>query len=864
MPAKKAAGRTPQPYAAIEAGIFAPSVGADEEREVLQNWLSQQHTLFLSLARIHQEALNEKRREAERLNWKREESYLEDDLEAEGPLSSHLPYYARLLTLVIQSNRDVVAELADLDSASYIPHVSQQILPALTLFQTIYLSPNATDLQHGGEGLVGEELLHWLNSFDLAPTTEQGREIASSSEPYLHPSYWDYILRCTLRGFHSTVSTLLATLLSLPSPALNALITRIRELIKDVPRSMDFKTESQFKAARRGFHLKLLGILSSLEGVLDDVQDQLTEAKLEEDGVEEADAEEEAEDMRLGLEAGLRVFLEVLAGNKDRVVEAAEDWREALAAWGTLVDVGLKRDGLPDALAKIHSLRGEDIEGAAVGPSVEGLMIRLIKGEVSQACEAAFKLDPYLAQVMTDLSTKLAILPVSPDSDSATKGPTLLERANLTYANTLLTVFGFWRMALDYLWHAELRGKARISQVILGLPLLEDPEQLNALKQATKIGDQMEDGTPADAEPDEFHLVESILEACSTFGLQRESKAICRKIALHLCPSAAVDTTPLRFGPAVVYALRTPPRPDLTVLRLIKRRALEGLLSRRSRGTSSAETWFIQQVEDVKRWIIKAQRSEAERAAEESLKGGQASTTAGPFLNKNRRPLELGKVKLEEAEEMLLNDEDEWNHHFLHLLPGPILLLTKLSHFFALRKKGETLLATALLIELLNLNITDGDWIGILLVEVGYSLDALGLSSSPPQQSRLDPGLFYDLLRMLEALTSHVASCAASLQEQEFHLGKLEEWIAAASSKGSRKQSKQEDARPTFNLAQAELRKLRWKIAKALSLSGNGSSSGDSQIIVNENDQPTGQEAAPEGWQDIDHAEAGDVDDTMR
>ena len=42
-----------------------------------------------------------------------------------------------------------------------------------------------------------------------------------------------------------------------------------------------------------------------------------------------------------------RVVAELMEGKAERVLEEANDWREAVGAWGVLVDVGSRRDDLP-------------------------------------------------------------------------------------------------------------------------------------------------------------------------------------------------------------------------------------------------------------------------------------------------------------------------------------------------------------------------------------------------------------------------------------------------------------------------------------------------------------------------------------
>lgn len=825
------------PYAAVPRGIFQPTTSSEDIDEI-QTWLGEQHTLFLSLNRIHEEALREQRQS--KSTWA-----IEENIILNGISASHIQYYTRLLTLVIQSNRELLDRITSREAPSasnsrspsppssrFTSHISGTLLPILTLAQTLYASPNAVDLL-GGQGIVGEELLHWLNSYDLAPTTEQGREIASSSEPYLHPTYWDYILRCTLRGFHSTVSTLLSTLLTLPSSALVKLIERIRGLVQVLPRSINFKTEEQFQSARREFHLNLMTVLAGLEGVMDKVQDELEEP---------SESEEEAEDLRLSLEAGLRVFLEVLVGKKERVIEAAEDWKEALAAWATLVDVGLQREGLKDALVKVKALRSSALgEGNEVESKQECIMIQLIKGELIEACEASADVDPYLAQILADFLTKLGLLGAesSAGKTEATSQITIAQKANLVYANTLLSTFGLWRMAMDYFAHAGVRGRARMTQVVLGVPLLEDRKQAADVDvQRMEDAEYDEQTAQTVQQNSEFQMVESVLDACNAFGLSREAKVVCRKISLHLSSTLKTPTpADARYGPAIVYALRSPPRGDLTVLRLIKKRMLDDLLARRVRqaGNSSSDNvvadravnWFVEQVRDIKRWLITAQRAaeHREREAEEAGRDNEEpQQQAGPFLSSRRRFGGPGADDEEEA--LLLDDEEEWIAQFGNLVPAPVLLLTSLAHYFRLKTREQSesksqdfgsISASAFMVDLLNSGLLDGDWTAIGLYEVGTGLPS-PISSSQELSSRtrslLDDSMLYDVLRILESL---LFNASLSSSEANYALGKLVEWISLG-------QDANADSASVFSFqsARCELDLLRFKVAAAIGISALG------------------------------------------
>ncbi|PWN29074.1 hypothetical protein BDZ90DRAFT_259133 [Jaminaea rosea] len=846
---------TAKPFAAVSKGIFSPTTSA-EDVEDIQQWLGQQHTFFLSLAKIHDEATSNVRTE---VDGDGDELVLEDE---DGPSSSHMPYYTRLFDLVIQSNRDLVQQLASQSaqddpsssssssppsSSRFVPHLSRTTLPILALAQTLHLSPNAMALSHTSQGIVGEEFLHWLNSYDLAPTTEQGREIASSAEPHLHPTFWDYILRCTLRGFHSTVSTLLATLLSLPSPSLQGLVGRTRELVGSMPRSIHFKTEVQFKAARREFQLRLTGLLAGLEGVMDEVQGELEGELGEDDDAGEEAAEEAAEDLRLSLEAGLRVFLEVLAGNKERVVEAAEDWKEALAAWGTLVDVGLKREGLGNALDKVKALRQDDDQEAT--SIEEQIMIKLIKGRLAEAVEMCFEVDPYLAQVLTDFLTKIGALSAATIAKSTLpQPPSLLHKCNLVYANTLLSSYGLWRMAMDYLSRAGTRGQSRMSQVLLGVPLLEAKK-----KSQQQQGDQEEYDDEAQ---DEYHLAESVLEACGSFNLVTEARAVCRKLALHLSSPSSADSDLPKYGPAIIFALRSPPRGDAMAMRIVKRRVLQSLLTRkygdqkRAGSNKSAEQWIINQVREMKRSIVRWRRSEEEHLREQqegnmedNAEGVVKKETnselglSGPFL----RPRIAAANKVDdgsaesrrraaailEHEELLIDDEEEWNLVFgPSALPAPLLFLSSLAGYFRLKKAASNsaeaaAAASVSLIDLLNSGLVDGDWVSILLYEVGSCLSTLAASHATV--GGVEETKLYDVLRLLEAL---LLSASLGGTERAFALQKLGTWCGAggapsetdAEDRGEDDEEQRSIDEVALRRAERELARLRLRVATALSI----------------------------------------------
>lgn len=55
------------------------------------------------------------------------------------------------------------------------------------------------------------------------------------------------------------------------------------------------------------------------------------------------------------MEKDLRLLIELMEGNKEKVLEQSETWREALGAWGLLVQVDMSRDEVPYVLLLVMS-----------------------------------------------------------------------------------------------------------------------------------------------------------------------------------------------------------------------------------------------------------------------------------------------------------------------------------------------------------------------------------------------------------------------------------------------------------------------------------------------------------------------------
>lgn len=157
-----------------------------------------------------------------------------------------------------------------------------------------------------------------------------------AKHPWEHPSFWPYVARCILRGFHLPASSFLRSLVNHSHQPISKLASILHHHLTVFPRShqvTQFPLESQFLQAHRTWLNRLRAEVASFLG------GRAKGKWLEEkngDGSRWAEWEE-----------GFRIIIDLMEGKADRVLEQAADWREAVGAWGVLVDVQMKRDDLP-------------------------------------------------------------------------------------------------------------------------------------------------------------------------------------------------------------------------------------------------------------------------------------------------------------------------------------------------------------------------------------------------------------------------------------------------------------------------------------------------------------------------------------
>lgn len=207
----------------------------------------------------------------------------------------------------------------------------------MQLVQTVYAP-------HGGQidGLVGEQLLQWLNTSHTVPATSELLRLSALPEPWSDPDFWPTVNKCVLRGLSaSTLGYLRRVASGHPSPVLRAFVRdSLVPVLEAHPRSSDFQREHGFIAAHARWRERVAEVREAYDKAV------------EGDTGGEGDEDEWPRwvDELLGVLEGDAGVVFALCS------EAVEDgwgFREAVGVWGVWVDVGLKRTQLAKVVEKV-------------------------------------------------------------------------------------------------------------------------------------------------------------------------------------------------------------------------------------------------------------------------------------------------------------------------------------------------------------------------------------------------------------------------------------------------------------------------------------------------------------------------------
>jgi nuclear pore complex protein Nup85 len=452
---------------------------------------------------------------------------------------------------------------------------------------------------------------------------------------------------------------------------------------------------------------------------------------------------DELEDERLELEAQFRCLLEVMAGVQERVFEACDDWREALGAWGILIQPALKRDDVPETMQIV--LKSFPIDTTLPH---EAILAALAQGEVVKACQLAENLDPWLAAHMTDLLDRVGVLD-DQDGVEGVKALSLRLKYLEQYAETVLDDQGLWRLAVDYLSYCGPAARHRMRSIILDVPIsgpnampsraeAKRADQIEAEAEEAAMDEEADDPEQAAEErrqrkeaekaakrvSDEFNTVLELLQTCVDLNMDLEARALCKKMAMQM-------TKEKKYGPAIAYCVRA------NDIRQMKRIADLVLLQYIEGGVEP----FCQAVDSVPSSLLHASAQE----------------------------IELDQLAAMEAEAGL---PDTFSKVVLGSTPNlsssRLAFLARYRDFHREYAAGNLLLAATLLVEILSSGVAPENFWAVLLIDAVPLLQDTEQDYFTKEQS-------YELLRILDHVTT--SSSIHSLQAYHF-LGLLEQLLA--------------------------------------------------------------------------------------
>ncbi|CCO29196.1 Nuclear pore complex protein Nup85 AltName: Full=85 kDa nucleoporin [Rhizoctonia solani AG-1 IB] len=438
-------------------------------------------------------------------------------------------YYSRSIEQYINDAKKQITSLASQDPlpSTYPTYVN--ILETLQLVQTVYAP-------HGGQinGLIGEQLLQWLNTSHTVPATAELLRLSALPEPWSDPDFWPTLNKCLLRGLSTSALGFLRRVASNhPSAILRTFIRdSLVPALESHPRSSDFQRESGFLTAHSRWRERVVEVRV--------VFDKLDP--------EEGDEDEWSRwvDELLGVLEGDAGVVFALC---NEAVEDGWGFREVIGVWGVWVDVGLKRTQLAKVVEKVSEQMPPDLT-----IPVQELHRAILAMEELEALEVAAQVDPWLAAHLADIFEKVETLDPH-DEIAQTYGMSIRDHFVLSYAEHLHSDPTLFEIELEYMGRCGTIGRERISAVISHIPVIPPPTDPKASEKALSrlkslgVDDQGLPLAPRIVDAGMWEgcdRVDKLLSVCDQFGLRDESREICKAVAQHL-------TREKSYGLAISY-----------------------------------------------------------------------------------------------------------------------------------------------------------------------------------------------------------------------------------------------------------------------------------------------------------------------
>ncbi|KAH9987510.1 Nup85 nucleoporin-domain-containing protein [Russula vinacea] len=375
----------------------------------------------------------------------------------------------------------------------------------LSLFVVLYLPEAGFD-----DAPVGEELMEWLNTHFIEPSSEEGDHLSSQDRPWEDESFWPYLTRSVLRGFSKASVFLLETLARHPSEHLQSVAQHLAPLLSSHPRIVQFTSERDFVVALRRWKEKVKTLRLELDRVPEDAR----------------------EDDFENWWKSFSNIVGILEGRSEIIqnicVDLNADWKEYCAVWSIFVNHRLRRQDLPDVVNQI-------LESMPPDPTDPEDMIHvaLFRGETMQALSHAAKLDGWLAAHWVDLMEAVDLLNPRVDDESDIS---VRDQYILSYADYLHSDPALWRITVAYMCSCGPMGKERADQVLLRVPISfkTSPGKSGDVNAAARSGE-----VPT--------ALRAVVETCHEYGRESVRRMVCTIAARNFLHHR-------EYGQAVSYA----------------------------------------------------------------------------------------------------------------------------------------------------------------------------------------------------------------------------------------------------------------------------------------------------------------------
>ncbi|OCB86404.1 hypothetical protein A7U60_g6522 [Sanghuangporus baumii] len=368
-----------------------------------------------------------------------------------------------------------------------------------SLFKVLYLPEDGVE-----DVPVGDELLEWLNTHSIEPSTEEGDRLSNLQRPWEDDFFWPYLLRATLRGLTRSSIFFLRHLAKHPSERVQLLSGKTMAILNKHPRQRNFVTEREFSTAFRRWREKVKALRIELDRVPEN-------------------------DRRDGFEnwwENISDLLSILEGREDVLERLCTDfggnWKEMICIYGIWVDVGLRRSELPDIIDSILLDMPADPTDKE-----DALHLELVKGRPAQALAIAHSMDPWLPAHLVDIMACIGLLGSDVDDET---GMSIRDYYVLSYAEYLHSDPGLWRLTVDYLYTCSEIGMEMADEILMRVPLeFNDGQKL--------ISDRHEDNYTALMEVEE-DLRDQSSNLSAIIAARKLAKLKKYGLAVSFCRSA--------------------------------------------------------------------------------------------------------------------------------------------------------------------------------------------------------------------------------------------------------------------------------------------------------------------------------------